>query len=109
VTAGAGGRVCLLYVDGCPNLDAIDERLRRALTLVGRADETIEYGTVSTPEQAEEMLFRGSPTVLIDGRDPFLDSAAPVALSCRLYPADDGVAGFPTVEQLVAVLHPVSG
>jgi hypothetical protein len=51
------------------------------------------------------MQFRGSPTVLVDGRDPVLDRDAPVGLSCRVYRTVDGLAGSPTLEQLVAALR----
>ena len=33
---------------------------------------------VPTAEEAEAVGFRGSPTVLVDGVDPFADPAAPV-------------------------------
>ena len=46
--------------------------------------------------------------MLIDGRDPFLDSDVPVGLSCRVYRTDEGLAGSPTVQQLVAVLRPAN-
>jgi len=105
VTAQNGGWVSLLYFDGCPHWRVTDERLRHALSLIGRADGAIDYRTVDTPEAAEEVMFRGSPTVLIDGDDPFLDSEAPVGLSCRVYRTEEGLGGSPTVEQLVAVLR----
>lgn len=97
--------VSLLYFDGCPNWHVADERLRAALVAVGRPDDAVEHVLVSTPEEAEEAQFRGSPTVLVDGRDPFSDPNAPVGLACRLYRTDEGLAGSPTVEQLVAVLR----
>jgi hypothetical protein len=43
--------------------------------------------------------------MLINGVDPFADPDAPVGLSCRVYRTDDGPAGSPTVEQLLAVLR----
>ena len=64
----------------------------------------VEHRQVTTPEQAQSTGFRGSPTVLVDGRDPFADPDAPVGLSCRVYRTDAGLAGAPTVEQLFAVL-----
>jgi hypothetical protein len=97
--------VSLLYFDGCPNWHVADERLRAALVAVGRPDDAVEHVLVSTPEEAEEAQFRGSPTVLVDGRDPFSDPDSPVGLACRLYRTDEGLAGSPTVEQLVAVLR----
>jgi hypothetical protein len=103
VTAG-GVLVSLLYFDGCPNWRVADERLREALVRVGQPDAPIKYLTVTTSEQADVLRFRGSPTVLITGRDPFLDGDAPVGLSCRVYRTGDGLVGSPTVEQLVEAL-----
>ncbi len=97
--------VSLLYFDGCPNWQVADKRLREALAQVGRGDVTVNYREVTTPEQAEATQFRGSPTVLVNGRDPFLDEGSPVGLSCRVYRTEDGLAGSPTVEQLVAALR----
>ena len=97
--------ISLLYFDGCPNWQVADERLRAALVAVGRPDDAVEHVLVSTPEEAEAAQFRGSPTVLVDGRDPFADPDASVGLACRLYRTDEGLAGSPTVEQLVAVLR----
>lgn len=97
-------RAELLYFDGCPNWRLADQRLRDALTQAGRDDVRVEYRCVTTPEQAQESGFRGSPTVLVDGRDPFADPDAPVGLSCRVFRTEAGLAGAPTVEQLVRVL-----
>jgi hypothetical protein len=97
--------VALLYFDGCPNWRETDDRLREALARAGREDVSVEYRTVATPEEAEAVQFRGSPTVLVNGRDPFLDRDRPVGLSCRVYRTQTGLAGAPTVEQLVAVLR----
>jgi hypothetical protein len=108
VTAGGGVPVSLLYFDGCPHWQLADERLREALARVGRPDAPIEYLTVTTPEQADELRFTGSPTVLVNGRDSFVDRAAPVGLSCRVYRTNDGLAGSPTVEQLVEALEPAT-
>jgi hypothetical protein len=97
--------VLLLYVEGCPHWRTTEERLRQALSLIGRPDVAIEHRTVDTPEAAEQIGFRGSPTVLVDGGDPFLDADAPVGLSCRVYRTEEGLAGSPTVEQFVEVLR----
>lgn len=97
-------RVELLYFDGCPNWRLADQRLRDALTQAGRDDVRVEHRRVTTPEQAQASGFRGSPTVLVDGRDPFADPDAPVGLSCRVFRTEAGLAGAPTVEQLVRVL-----
>ena len=97
--------ISLLYYDGCPNWHVADERLRAALVVVGRPHEVVEHILVSTPEEAEAAQFRGSPTVLLDGRDPFSDPDAPVGLACRLYRTEQGLAGSPTQKQLEVVLR----
>ncbi|MDP9430603.1 MAG: thioredoxin family protein [Actinomycetota bacterium] len=97
--------VTLLYFDGCPNWQVTDARLHEALARAGRADVQVARRRISTPEEAEVAQFRGSPTVLVDGRDPFADPDSPVGLSCRVYRTPDGLAGAPTVDQLVAVLR----
>jgi hypothetical protein len=98
-------KVTLLYVDGCPNWTVADERLRAALDETGKPDVEVTYRKVSTPREAESVEFGGSPTILIEGRDPFLNREAPVGLSCRVYRTEAGLTGAPTVEQLVGVLR----
>ncbi len=96
--------VRLLYFDGCPNWRIAEQRLREAVALTG-ADIDVVLLNVVTSEDAERLSFRGSPTVLINGTDPFAEPDAPVALSCRLYRTDAGLAGSPTVQQLMDVLR----
>ena len=95
--------VKLLYFDGCPNWQVADDRLQEALKELGSRVE-VERVLVSTPEEAALWSFHGSPSVLIDGVDPFLEPGADVGLSCRLYRTPAGLAGAPTVAQLVEVL-----
>ncbi len=93
--------VALQYFDDCPNWRVADERLRAALRLLGRNDGAVRYVRVATAQDAERIGFRGSPTILVDGHDPFgmPDSAA--GLACRVY--DNG--SVPSVERLVEVLR----
>jgi hypothetical protein len=53
-----------------------------------------------TPEAASRIGFRGSPTVLVDGHDPFVTGDEPTGLACRLYTTPEGLRGSPTREQL---------
>ena len=57
-------RVTLVCFDGCPNWQLTDERLSQAVARLGRDDVTLEHRRVTTPEEAETLGFRGSPTVL---------------------------------------------
>lgn len=93
--------VRLLYFDGCPNWRDADARLRALQAEVGFA---LQHQRVETPEDAERLEFVGSPTVLVDGVDPFADAAASPGLACRVYQTPDGLQGAPTLEQLRAVL-----
>jgi hypothetical protein len=72
--------VSLLYFDGCPNHHATMSLLETMLEDAGWTGE-IELVSVDSPERADELGFRGSPTVWLDGVDPFLDPEAPVGLS----------------------------
>jgi hypothetical protein len=95
--------VTLQYFDDCPNYKITDARLRRIIT-DHRLDTTIAYQLIDTPEAAETHQFRGSPTVLINGVDPFADTDAPVGLACRVYQTELGPAGSPTLNQLEQVI-----
>ena len=97
--------VVLLFSPDCPNWRLADERLREALALADRDDVRVQHRLVATPEEAEAAGFRGSPTVLIDGQDPFSQPDAPAGLSCRVFRTEAGLTGAPTVEQLLAVLQ----
>jgi hypothetical protein len=94
----------LLYVEDCPNWRLADARLREALAGLGEVAATVSYQLVRTPEEAERAGFRGSPTILVNGRDPFARPDEPVGLSCRLYLGAQGPEPAPTVEQLRAAL-----
>jgi len=97
-------KVTLQYFDGCPNWQVAEEHLKQALAACGRADGAVEYQRVETVEEAERLGFTGSPTVLVDGRDPFAVAGVPAGLACRVYATPDGIAGSPTVDQLIEVL-----
>ena len=96
--------VTLLFFADCPNWQLVDARLRNALAHTGRDDVRIAHRLITSPVEADAAGFRGSPTVLVDGRDPFADSGAPAGLSCRVFRTEAGLAGAPTLEQLVVVL-----
>lgn len=97
--------VTLLYFDGCPNWREAQTRLDEAARVAGRSDVVVTLIPVPTLEDAERVSFRGSPTILINGADPFADANAPVGLACRVFPTPSGLRGAPTVEQLVAALR----
>ena len=93
--------VTLQYFDGCPNWQTLRERLAAAVTVAGADHFQIQLMHVDTPEDAERLHFRGSPTVLVDGLDLFVNGPTQFGLSCRVY---DGPGGAPSVEQISAAL-----
>jgi len=95
--------VTLQYFDGCPNWQVAEERLREALRNVGDAHEVV-HQLVADPDDAERVGLRGSPTILIDGHDPFTDDAEPVGFACRIYRTEAGTEHAPSVAQLERAL-----
>ncbi|MBS1848169.1 MAG: thioredoxin family protein [Actinobacteria bacterium] len=93
-------RVELLYFDGCPHWRIAASRLDEVCAARGLSVTRVE---VTTAEQAEALGFRGSPSILVDGHDPFARSEDPIGLTCRLYRTPDGPAGAPTISQLEAI------
>lgn len=98
-------RVELLYFDGCPNWKVAEDRLTEVLGALGRADVVVERRLVETPEQAEELQFLGSPTIRINGVDPFATGEEPVGLACRVFVTPAGLRGSPETAQLREVLR----
>lgn len=90
-------RVTVVYFDGCPNWETADERVA---ALAQELEFTVDHRKVATVEEAERLSFRGSPTILVDGRDVFAHGDEPVGLSCRVYQTPQGPAGVPTLSQL---------
>jgi len=90
--------ITLQYFEGCPNWETTAALLDR-LCAEG-LDATSGLELIDTHDKAVARGFRGSPTVLIDGLDPFADKEAPVGLACRIYDTEDGLAGSPSLDQL---------
>lgn len=95
-------KVTLLYFDDCPNWVETDQHLTQLQIEIPGLETARQR--VETPEDAQRLSFRGSPSILIDGVDPFAEPDAPVGLSCRIYTTPSGPAGSPSLEQLRAVL-----
>ena len=90
----------LLVVAGCPNQAPAAAVLRTALDDVGLARIPVTTTVIDTAAQAERRGFIGSPTILIDGNDPFAEPDQPTAVACRIYRNAGGAAGIPDLPQL---------
>ncbi|MFJ5117394.1 alkylmercury lyase [Kitasatospora sp. NPDC088548] len=96
-------RVEMLLVPDCPNGPVLKERL--ALALAGRSDVEVAEHVVEDQAEAERRGMHGSPTLLVDGRDPFAAPGTAASVSCRLHRGADGrIGGAPSVEELRQVL-----
>jgi hypothetical protein len=91
--------VTLLAVPGCPHLPVLEERLAEALD--GLPGVSVSRQVIATEDEAARSGMHCSPTVLIDGLDPFAEPGQPASVSCRLYRDSDGRSGgAPSVSQL---------
>jgi hypothetical protein len=93
----------LLTVADCPHAAVFEERL--AVALAGHPGAVLHRRVVAGEREAAAAGMHGSPTLLVDGVDPFARPGEAASLSCRLYPGAAGEAGgVPSVAALRAAL-----
>ncbi|BAH48260.1 alkylmercury lyase family protein [Rhodococcus opacus] len=98
-------RLEILQVPGCPHVALLEQRLENVLA--GQQSEVeISHRVIDDPAVAADAGMTGSPTLLVDGADPFAAPGLVPSVSCRLYPAEGGgVGGAPSVAALRQALH----
>ena len=101
-------RAELFYFDGCPGWQVAEQRLAEALRTAGRDDVRVNRRLVETPEEAERLQFIGSPTIRIDGVDPFATGDERYGLACRIYDSPEGRVTSPSTAQLLGVIEALS-
>lgn len=90
--------ILLQYFDGCSNWTTTAGHLAR---LVDEGlDATVIHDRIESEQDAVAKGFHGSPTILVDGNDPFAVDETPAGLTCRIYQTASGPAGTPSLEQL---------
>jgi hypothetical protein len=94
----------VLTVPECPHRDEAMTRVGHALAVIGRGDVVVVERVITDLDEATSAGMRGSPTILIDGHDPFAMAAEQPSFSCRLLPTDSGLDGAPSIDDLVAAL-----
>ncbi len=100
----------LLVVADCPNEAPALVLLRAALDDIGLPDARFRTTVIATQEEAERRGFTGSPTILVDGSDPFAAPGAVPALACRVYRTHAGdPAGIPPLRELRQALSRAAG
>jgi hypothetical protein len=80
----------LLWWEGCPSTERAMAELLEALADVGLGDVEIRTREIDSDAKAEQAGFRGSPTILIDGRDFAGADGDDIGLGCRIYRRRDG-------------------
>ena len=101
-------KVQIQYFEACPHWLVAEDRLRAALELAGEPS-TVERCPVETAEDAERLQFHGSPSILLNGRDPFPWEHGIHGLSCRMYLTPQGPAGSPAIGQLFIAINEAVG
>jgi hypothetical protein len=113
-------QIKILYFNGCPNWETALARVRTVLAELGRADVAVQLVDV---HQASHLSseWAGSPTVLLDGRDPFAAADGPPSAdqgidggrhpvlardACRIYVTEAGFEAAPSLDQLRTALTP---
>lgn len=94
----------VLAVPGCPNLPVLEQRLAEALA--GGPPVTVRQHLIADVAEAARWRMHGSPTLLVDGCDPFAEAGMAPALACRFYRTENGgLDGAPSVTALRRALE----
>jgi hypothetical protein len=94
-------RLEVLHVPDCPNLAPLLERLRQV------TDLPVTTREITAESEAATFGMAGSPTLLVDGRDPFSHAEGVCGIACRLYRDERGrPVPTPSVAQLRDALVP---
>ncbi|HEX4726460.1 MAG TPA: hypothetical protein VH298_01600 [Jatrophihabitans sp.] len=85
-------------IPDCPHTEPLLRLVLDALADLGLGGVRPRTTIVAS---AEARGFAGSPTILIDGTDPFASSTSVSGLACRVYP---GPSGLPSLSSVRAAL-----
>lgn len=103
-------QIDFFYFEECPSHEQALERLRKVVSEES-VEADISVVEVETEEQAQDLEFVGSPTILIEGRDisPHLEYPN-YALTCRAYQLEDGrISPLPSEEMIRRTIKSVVG
>jgi hypothetical protein len=91
----------VLAIDKCQNAEATVDRVRLAFEGLGFGHVPVELRRIRSRVDASSTPFAGSPTITVDGVDLFPGDGRTVDLACRVYVTPEGIAGLPTVDQIM--------
>lgn len=82
------------FFNGCPNADTTLKNLKEVMRQLNIPDSDLFMVEVSDISLAETMHFQGSPTILVNGIDIYLDTKPDsFNFSCRVYQFDGKQTG----------------
>jgi hypothetical protein len=94
----------VLTVPGCPNGSVLLDRLAEALA--DHPGARLVRRMVRDEADAIQLGMHGSPTLLVNGVDPFSAPGTPASVSCRIYRDETGhTEGAPSVAALRTVFQ----
>ena len=94
----------VLAVPECPTAAVLNERL--AVALAGHTDVSMTWHEITDAQQAADLGMHGSPTLLVNGVDPFLREGETTSVSCRIFnDAQQNPGGTPSVARLREILR----
>jgi len=89
VLEGKKRQVKFLYWEDCQSHDEALARLKKVLR-EDNINAEVEVIRIQTDEEARELRFIGSPTILVDGKDIQPPTTSRYGLVCRAYFLEDG-------------------
>jgi hypothetical protein len=98
-------QIDILYTKDCTDWEETARLVQQALDDLGLEGDFI-YTLVNSDREAMELHFIGSPTVLLDGVDPWPMPNAPAGTRLRPYFTPEGMADHPTYDMIVEALQP---
>lgn len=97
-------KIEVLYIEDCPQWQAALRLVRSAARLAGAADVDVFAIEVRSGLEALRLGFAGSPTILVEGRDPF--AGVPTGrLACRIFQTPNGPAPLPDGGELAEAIR----
>lgn len=101
-------KIELLWFDGCPSHQRAKELLEEVLREENTVAE-IKMIQVRNNADAVEKHFLGSPTIRINGVDPFAEpNQKSFAMQCRMYRTPESLKDVPTKAMLRAAVRDFS-
>lgn len=86
-----GPRVELLVIPDCPHATLAETLLRVTLNELGLPHVPVLTTVIETIAEAIRRGFMGSPSIMINGIDPWAQPDGDPDLACRLYPSSTGI------------------